>query len=302
MTVDVLDCTLRDGGHHNDWYFCPSLVDRYLAAVQSAGVRYVEMGYRTPQCHAAGSGPFRFCPEELLRESCEGLDVSIAVMIETKMLSAQTAADARVSVARILAPRRNSVARMVRVASSMGDIGAAARISDVVRSLGYDVTVNLMRSSTLTSAEIAKAAGILRGAGATTLYIADSFGGLLPDGTRDRVAAALDSFGGRVGFHAHDNMGLALANSLAAIDAGATMIDASVCGMGRGGGNLKTEQLLLFLQKAGRTDVSAQALFEVVTEDFQHLQAQHNWGPTIPFMMAGFEDIHPDEAEVPACR
>ena len=302
MTVDVLDCTLRDGGHHNDWYFCPSLVDRYLAAVASAGVRYVEMGYRTPESCAPGSGPFRFCCEELLKESCEGLEVSIAVMIETKMLSAQTAADARVSVARILTHQRHSVARMVRIATSLADIGATARISDVVRSLGYDVTVNVMRSSTLTTAEIAKAAGILRGSGTGTLYIADSFGGLLPDGTRERVAHAIDAFGGRVGFHAHDNMGLALANSIAAMDAGATMIDASVCGMGRGGGNLKTEQLLLCLQKTGRTDLSARSLFDVVSEDFQNLQTQYGWGPTIPFMMAGFEDIHPDEAEVLGCR
>ena len=302
MTVDVLDCTLRDGGHHNDWYFCPSLVDRYLAAAESAGVRYVEMGYRTPEARAPGSGPFRFCSEALLKESCEEIQVSIALMIETKMLSAQTAADARVSVARILGARSNSVAQLVRIASAVGEISGAARISDVVRSLGYDVTVNLMRSSTLTSAEIAKAAGILRGSGAMTLYIADSFGGLLPDGTRERVRAAHDAFGGRIGFHAHDNMGLALANSIAAMDAGATMIDASVCGMGRGGGNLKTEQLLLFLEKSGCTDLSARPLFDVITEDFENLRAQYTWGPTVPYMMAGFDDIHPDEAEVPACR
>lgn len=302
MTVEVLDCTLRDGGHHNDWYFCPSLVDRYLAAVKTAGVRYVEMGYRTPQQHAFGSGPFRFCSEELLKESCTGIDVGIAIMIETKMLRAESAAQARASTAAILHPRRGSVAGMVRIASSISDVVATARLCNAARRLEYDVTVNLMRGSTVETAEITRAATILRDSGAMVVYIADSFGGLLPDGTRARVAAALEAFGGRVGFHAHDNMGLALANSIAAMEAGATLIDASVCGMGRGGGNLRTEQLLLYLEKAGRVDVSARSLFDVVADDFASLQAQYTWGPTIPFMMAGLDDIHPDDAEVLACR
>jgi 4-hydroxy 2-oxovalerate aldolase len=190
----------------------------------------------------------------------------------------------------------------VRIAVTIDQLEETKVIADEVLERGYAVSINLMRASTLSDSEVRYASATLGASGVTIFYLADSFGGLLPDVTRMRIRAARDAFRGRVGFHAHDNMGLALANSVAAMEAGATMIDASVRGMGRGGGNARTEQLLLFMMKAFNAEFSAEPLFDLVDGEFARLQEQHPWGATSDFMMSGLNDQHPDSCSVLVCR
>src|SRR6266496_3825830 len=87
--------------------------------------------------------------------------------------------------------------------------------------------------------------------GASTVTVVDSAGGMLPNQVSayiEVLAAGLDA---RIGFHGHNNLLLANANSLAAVQAGASIIDATLLGMGRGGGNAQTETMLVILEKAG---------------------------------------------------
>src|SRR5215207_8621034 len=85
MTVEILDCTLRDGGYNNLWDFSESLVGRYLSALDRTGVTWVEMGYRS----AATSGPagaYRYCGEGLLWTHAARLRLRFAVMIDGKAM------------------------------------------------------------------------------------------------------------------------------------------------------------------------------------------------------------------------
>lgn len=87
-------------------------------------------------------------------------------------------------------------------------------------------------------------------AGADVIYLADSNGSMTPDRTA-RLVTTIHSVGQcHVGFHAHDNLGLAMSNSIAAVEAGASFIDSSLRGMGKGAGNLKLELWLGFLRRA----------------------------------------------------
>jgi 4-hydroxy 2-oxovalerate aldolase len=94
-------------------------------------------------------------------------------------------------------------------------------------------------------------AGMMQSYGADCVYIVDSAGALLPDGVRERVAALKDGLDCEVGFHAHDNLSLALGNSLAAVEAGTDQLDGSLRGLGASAGNAPTELLAAVLDKAG---------------------------------------------------
>ena len=294
--IELLDCTLRDGGYQNAWDFPHALVARYLAALDRTGVRYVELGYRAPSFDGA-SGPFRYCRDDFVRQWCAPLGLRVAVMIDAAAVAAGDGAGRPGTLRSLFVERAESPVEMVRIAATVDTLALAAGQACVLKALGYTVTVNVMRASLLAPARLAAAASTLDASVVDVLYLADSFGSLDPRGASARVTAMRSAFGGRIGFHAHDNMGMALANSLAAVDAGATLIDGSVRGMGRGGGNLRTELALLELARRGRDDLSATPLHDLVACDFAALQARHEWGATLPYMLSGAHGIHPTYAQ-----
>ncbi len=87
--------------------------------------------------------------------------------------------------------------------------------------------------------------------GAHYVYVVDSAGYMLPDEARQRVSALKEALSCKVGFHAHNNLGLAIGNTLAAIEAGADVVDGSLRAMGAGGGNAPTETIVAVLTRLG---------------------------------------------------
>ena len=83
-----------------------------------------------------------------------------------------------------------------------------------------------------------------------------------------------------LGFHGHDNLEMGLINTITAIDAGCDIVDATVTGMGRGAGNLKTELLLTYLENAKGLPVKYRELSKVVSE-FEELRKFHQWGTSL---------------------
>jgi 4-hydroxy 2-oxovalerate aldolase len=186
---------------------------------------------------------------------------------------------------------------LVRIAATIPLLPKLLPVCASLKSLGYRVAVNLMQASEKSPDELRDAAELMKASDADMLYLADSFGSLTPTAVRPRVEAIASAFGRQIGFHAHDNLGLALANTLAAIEAGATIVDSSVRGMGRGAGNTRTEQLLAALARDGDARFSAEPLFAVVDEGFQFLQKRYGWGPTMPYLFTGSHAIHPTYAQ-----
>jgi 4-hydroxy 2-oxovalerate aldolase len=125
------------------------------------------------------------------------------------------------------------------------------------------------------------------------LYFADSLGDMLPVDVRQMMSLLRTNWSGPIGIHTHDNRGVALLNSLEAIDQGATWIDSTVLGMGRGAGNTKTEHLLIELVSRQYTQYDAQALFRLVLEDFSELHDKYKWGTNLLYYLAAEYSIHP---------
>jgi 4-hydroxy 2-oxovalerate aldolase len=116
---------------------------------------------------------------------------------------------------------------------------------------------------------LARQARIMVDAGAQCVYVVDSAGALVPSATAARIAAVVAEVGGeaQVGFHGHENLASGVANSVAAIDAGAVQIDGSTRRMGAGAGNTPTEALAAVLEKIGlRTGIDVAAIMDAAED------------------------------------
>lgn len=290
-TVDIIDCTLRDGGYNNGWNFDRALVTRYLNALEHTGIGLVELGYRAIKPDAS-LGTYRVCSDELLRSHGRGRHLRFAVMLDAAPLL-RSGSTRVFSVEGLLGRHDDSPIHMIRVATTIDLLESILPYCEDIKTLGYALSINIMQASALDLDAIKRAGHILRGVAADVVYLADSCGGLTPDTTRARVDGLSAASGHAVGFHAHDNLGLALANTIAATEAGATFVDSSVRGMGRGAGNTRTEHLLTYLTASGRHDLTAGPLYDLVTNDFATLQTRLEWGTTVPFLVSGAAGIHP---------
>jgi 4-hydroxy 2-oxovalerate aldolase len=141
-------------------------------------------------------------------------------------------------------------AQIVRIATHCTEADVSAQHFGVARELGLGVIGFLMMSHMLAPDELAAQAALMASYGAECVYVVDSAGALVPAGVRDRVEA-VGEVAAEVGFHAHNNLGLAIGNTVAAIEAGATRADACLRGLGAGAGNAATELLAAVLERAG---------------------------------------------------
>lgn len=122
------------------------------------------------------------------------------------------------------------------------------------------------------------------------LNLVDSFGGMLPAQVKDLVEVVKTSCDVTLGFHGHNNLELAFANSLVAIDSGCEIVDGTICGMGRGAGNLKTELLLTHLASSGKASFDFNVLSDLI-EAWTPLHKEYEWGTNLPYMVSGANSL-----------
>jgi 4-hydroxy 2-oxovalerate aldolase len=156
--------------------------------------------------------------------------------------------------------------------------------------MGFEVGFNVMYMSKWKQdktflSEIKNVNGV-----ADYFYMVDSYGGVYPEDVKEIIQIVKGLTTCKLGFHGHNNLELGLINSLTAVEHGAEIIDATVTGMGRGAGNLKTELLLTALNARNNLKVDFNALSKVV-DAFQKLQNHHGWGTNLPYMVSGANSL-----------
>jgi len=282
--VAVFDATLRDGGYYTSWDFPDDLVDDYVAAIAGAEIAGVEIGYRSPLLNGY-RGRFYYTPKDTLVGVRAGLrsDQVLALMFNTKEC---TPAD----VAPILDATQGYV-DMVRQAVAPKDLGLGIEIAREIKQGGFRTALNVMYLShwhqdpTEVLDLLADQASFV-----DVVNFVDSYGACFPDQVGQVFAIASQRLANPLGFHGHDNLSLALANSIAAIDNGATYVDATILGMGRGAGNLRTELIIQYLG-AQSGQYADMLKFSRIVDRFQPLLDQHHWGTNIPYSVAAFANL-----------
>jgi 4-hydroxy 2-oxovalerate aldolase len=297
MTPKLLDCTLRDGGYYNDWDFARETVSAYLHAMEAAKVDAVEIGFRNFSADRF-LGPYAFSTDDFLKSLPLPKGVTIGVMVDAKELL-RYAKGGEAAVDALFAPREKSPVGLVRIAAHFTEAAKLGPITQRLKKLGYQVGLNLMQAGGRGEEEISAAAAVVQAFGAVdVLYFADSLGNMDAAMTCQVVVALRKAWKGPLGIHAHDNMGRALANSLAAFDAGAEWLDATVLGMGRGAGNTRIEYLLMELTARGLGNYQPDALFPLVLEKFEALKVKYDWGTNLLYYLSAAYGIHPTYVQV----
>ena len=290
--ISFVDCTLRDGGYYNNWDFSPDLINKYLKAVSAAGVDVVELGFRFIDTEGF-KGPCAYTSDNFLRGLEIPPDLTVAVMVNAADLFLQGTLEE--TLERLFPePASTSPVSLVRFACHVREFVASLPAADWLSERGYLVGFNLMQVTDRTREEIAAIALEAAKHPVEVLYFADSMGGMDPEQTCLVIDWIREVWDGPIGVHTHDNMGLALANTMAALKVGVMWVDSTVTGMGRGPGNARTEELALEISdiRADRP-VSFTSLLDLIESDFGPMKSSFGWGTNPFYYMSGKYGIHP---------
>lgn len=241
--TNILDCTIRDGSYatHNLWE--PQVLQDIVSGLSSFGIRYIEIGNGT------GLGAYRNMPGAMDDNSY--FENTIPYKGESQIGAFFIPG---IGTKEDLSHFRSAGGDFVRIGANPTEVDRTAEYIEYAKSLGFWVCGNLMKTYAISVYQMVQKAHVMVQAGVDCIYIVDSAGGMLPNRVGDYVDALLDLYDVEVGFHGHNNLMMANANSLAAIEHGATFADASLMSLGRGAGNAQTETLVAVLQRAGYMD------------------------------------------------
>ncbi|WP_029890079.1 aldolase catalytic domain-containing protein [Polycyclovorans algicola] len=291
ISVKVLDCTLRDGGYYNAWDFSTELIRQYLYAMQSAQVDVVELGFRTLK-NQGFQGPCAFTTDKFIRDVKIPCGLTIGVMINASELVSEIPQE---EVLERLFPNvaTDSPISLVRVACHVHEFEKSLPASTWLKARGYQVGFNLMQVADRTENEIKTLARLANNYPLDVLYFADSMGSMSPNQTAQILRWFQSEWTGAMGIHTHDNLGLALSNTLRALEEGVTWVDSTVTGMGRGPGNARTEELVIEVAERRSKAMNLIPLMSLIREHFKPMQASYGWGTNAYYYLAGKYGIHP---------
>jgi 4-hydroxy 2-oxovalerate aldolase len=281
LDVRITDSTLRDGSHAVGHRFSAQEVQAVVGALAEAGVPVIEVS------HGDGLGGSSFnyglsrsADLDLMSAAVEvGGDSRIACLLVPGI---GTVADLRLAAA--------AGVTIARIATHCTEADVSPQYFGAARELGMETVGFLMLSHMTSPAELAAQARIMVDAGCQCPYVVDSAGALLPDGVTQRVRALVEEVGddAQVGFHAHNNLGCAIANSLAGYAAGAVQIDGSTRGLGAGAGNAATELIATVFERQGiRTGIDTMGVVNAA-EDVVARMIDHTPIPDRDSIMLGY--------------
>lgn len=240
--IRVIDSTLRDGMHAVSHQLTAEQMGRIAAKLEEAGLDTIEVG------HGDGLGgaslQYGFAKEaekDYYRAVSENLKkTKLAVLL---IPGIGTIEDLEMAMAYGV--------KTVRVATHVTEADTGGQHIKFAKANGLEAIGFLMMSHMASPEKVLEQVKLFESYGADAVYITDSAGAMLPNDVRARVGLACKEVSLPIGFHAHNNLGLAIGNTLAAIEAGADMVDGTAGGLGAGAGNAQLEVLAAVLARGG---------------------------------------------------
>jgi 4-hydroxy 2-oxovalerate aldolase len=244
VSVDfrLTDSTLRDGSHALAHQFTPEQVRAVVAGLDAAGVPVIEVS------HGDGLGGSSF-------------NYGFSRVDERELLAAAAEVRSHAKLAVLLVPGigvrddlhavRDYGVEVARIATHCTEADIASQHVKEAKRLGMEAVGFLMMAHMVSPAELLAQARLLESYGADCVYCVDSAGAMTVEDARVRVATLLGGLSCQVGLHAHHNLSLAVANSLAALGEGVHQVDGCTAGLGAGAGNCPTEILVATCERSG---------------------------------------------------
>ena len=289
--IKILDATIRDGGIVNNFSFTDDFVRKLYDTNVKAGVDYMEFGYKAdPDMFNENEyGKWKFSKDEDIRAIVgdNNTDLKISVMADA----------GRTNFKRDILPRSESPIDMIRVVTYIYQLPLAIEMIEDAHAKGYETCVNIMAISKVQEDDLMKGLELLGKTNVDVIYLVDSFGVLFPEQAlrlTQMYKEIADKYGKKIGIHAHNNQQLAFANTIESMRAGASYLDGTVSGMGRGAGNCHMESLLSMLRNP---KYRIYPVIDFIAAEMPKIkESGATWGFDIPYMLTGSLNIHPSAA------
>ena len=281
--INIVDTTLRDGSHAVSHSFSPEQVTAIAGGLDKTGVDIIECA------HGDGITGSTF-------------NYGFSKYKEMDLINAASKVIKNAKQAILLIPGIGTIedleeayengSRVVRVATHCTEADVGIQHIQAAKKMGMMACGFLMMVHMASPEKLLEQAKIFQEAGADYINLADSAGYLLPDDVKARVDKLVNGLDIPVGFHAHNNLSLAVANSIAAVESGATYIDATCRGLGAGAGNTQIEVLAAVFNRLGyNTGMDMYAIQDVAEEIVEPIMHRPQVIKTAPLML-GYAGVY----------
>jgi 4-hydroxy 2-oxovalerate aldolase len=260
LDVRMTDTCLRDGSHAKGHQFTEQHVRDIVSALDATGMPVIEV------THGDGLGGSSF-------------NYGFSHTDERILMKAAVESAKNAKIAALMVPGIGTLddirfikdigLSIVRVATHCTEADVSIQHFGLARQLGLETVGFLMMAHSQAPEVLAKQARIMADAGCQCVYVVDSAGAMILDDVTERVSAVVAELGSdaQVGFHAHDNLNIAVANSVLAVRAGAVQIDGSTRGFGAGAGNTRNEVFAAVAERLGiSTGVNVRGIIDVAED------------------------------------
>lgn len=234
----IVDVTLRDGGYRTNFHFEDYQLSNILTCLDQSGIEYIEIGYKNGSIHQINDiGITGICDKNYI-EKCRNLvkKAKIVVMLHAKNVTLDD-----------IHELSDFGVDLVRICIQKKGYEDSYRFVEIAKKNKLEVSINITRMSQYSEEELDHIVSVCCNLDIDMIYFADSNGSMLPSKIENIYKKYNQMYKMSFGFHAHDNLGMAQANALAALAGGAHYIDASLMGIGKGVGNLKILEFISYL-------------------------------------------------------
>jgi 4-hydroxy 2-oxovalerate aldolase len=238
----LTDSTLRDGSHAIRHRFTTEQVRDVVTSLDAAGVPVIEVS------HGDGLGGSSFNYGFSSTSEMDLLEVAVAARTRAKIAILMLPG---IGIREDLRHARGLGVDVARIATHCTEADISEQHLKLAKELGMETVGFLMMSHMIPPAELLEQAQKMASYGADCVYVVDSAGAMTIDDARARVNTLKGGLDCQVGIHAHNNLSLAVANSMAALEEGADQIDGCTTGLGAGAGNCPTEILVAAMVRSG---------------------------------------------------
>ena len=285
--IHLTDTTLRDGSHTVSHTFTTDEAVKIARALEKSGVELIEVGHGDGLTGSSINYGFSVYSDfEIIERAAAVLESSkLTVLLIPGIGTVET-----------LKKAKKLGAKAVRVATHVTEADVAEQHIKAAKDMDLFTVGFLMMAHMADAERVTQEAIKMESYGADVVYVTDSGGAMLPKDVEEKISSLKRNLKVPIGHHAHNNLGLAVANSMTAVEAGATYLDGSLSGLGAGAGNTATEQLIAVMNRLGHEhdgdlfkamDASSEVLIPILKKKGIH-SVQNN----LDAMIIGYAGVY----------